>query len=100
MTTGGSDAKGDVCDVTMIDALYILLIIGLNIASRGRFWGLVMAVGISACIVFAVSWRDGEIETYAGCWYVFVWSIILAALCCLIWICCWGVRRKFRSRGS
>ncbi len=67
----------------ILTALYLLAVIFICILFRGKGIGLVIAVIVSWTVLIIRQWK--EMGTYAGDWYVTVWSLVLGVLCLIIW---------------
>ena len=80
---------------------YIVAIVLICALSRGRFWGLASAISVSTGLMCLLSWRWGELNTYAGAWYTLIWSVGLSLFCLLIWVLAWIMAwcvKKFSMR--
>lgn len=76
-------------DNPIIDLLIVtFIIIGIYSLSRGRAWGYFVSCGVFVLILTILQCTNLEIHTYAGLFYLFLWSFIHIVWISIIWILC------------
>jgi len=63
-----------------------LIVFGVLFVSRQRFWGLATAWSLCVGIIAYGAGTRGELSSYSGLWFVFMWSIVVGIACLAIWM--------------